>query len=100
LSWLSANHDEGAFDDPDTVRIDRASTRHAAFGWGIHRCIGAELARMMFEVMLGEVLARIPDYRVDTPSFQTYAAPQMAGIVALPVRFTPGDPVGDGQRPF
>ena len=71
LSWLSANRDEAVFERAGEVVLDRAPNPHLAFGVGPHRCIGLHMARTMFKVLVGEVLARIPDYAVDrdaTPS--------------------------------
>ena len=70
ISWFAANHDEQEFDRPDEVVLDRAPNRHVAFGLGPHRCIGAPLARVMFEVMVKAVLDRIPDYVVDVDGVQ------------------------------
>jgi len=91
ISWIAANHDEGEFDRPGEVVLDRAPNRHVAFGLGPHRCIGAPLARVMFEVMMAAVLDRLPDYRVDLSGVREYAGnPTMTGLGKLPVSFTPG----------
>lgn len=66
LMWSAANRDPKVFPDPDTVDLDRPNSRkQMAFGVGVHRCLGSHLARVMFQEMLGEVLARIPDFRLD-----------------------------------
>lgn len=65
LSWAAANRDEREFQRPDEVVLDRTPNRHLSFGVGIHRCLGAHLARVEFQVALEEVLARTPDYRID-----------------------------------
>ena len=49
LLLASANRDPEQFVEPDTCRLDRRPNRHLAFGYGIHRCIGADLARLEFE---------------------------------------------------
>jgi cytochrome P450 len=91
ISWYAANHDEREFDRPGEVQLDRAPNRHVAFGLGPHRCIGAPLARVMFEVMVKAVLARIPDYEVDLAGVHQYAGnPTMTGLGRLPVTFAPG----------
>jgi cytochrome P450 len=58
----AANVDAAEFDDPDDVRLDRASNRHLAFGGGPHRCLGSHLARMELRVAMEEFHKRIPDY--------------------------------------
>src|SRR5215470_7155792 len=62
LSFPAANRDPEMFPDADKVVIDRKENRHAAFGLGIHRCIGSNLARMEMTVAVEEWLARIPDF--------------------------------------
>jgi cytochrome P450 len=60
----SANTDERAWDDVDTVDFDRAANRHIAFGGGAHRCLGSHLARMELRVALEEWHQAIPEYRL------------------------------------
>jgi cytochrome P450 len=62
LSFPAANRDPEVFPDADKVIIDRAENRHAAFGLGIHRCVGSNLARMEINVALEEWLKRIPKF--------------------------------------
>jgi cytochrome P450 len=101
LSWLSANRDERAFDRPDEVVLDRAPNPHLAFGLGAHRCIGMHLARTMFQVLVREVLDRIPDYEVDRAATRFYDGnPELNGVVRMPATFTPGERAGPADRPF
>jgi len=65
LSFPAANRDPEEFDDADKVIIDREVNRHSAFGLGIHRCVGSNMARMEMTVAVEEWLKRIPDYRID-----------------------------------
>ena len=65
LSFPAANRDPAVFPDADRVMIDRKENRHAAFGLGIHRCIGSNLARMEITVALQEWLRRIPEFHLD-----------------------------------
>ena len=59
LWYLSANRDEQVFDNPDTLDITRENARrHIAFGYGIHRCVGARLAELQLRVLLEEMHAR------------------------------------------
>jgi cytochrome P450 len=65
LSFPAANRDPAVFPDADKVVLDRQQNPHAAFGLGIHRCIGSNLARMEMTVALEEWLKRIPEFRLD-----------------------------------
>jgi cytochrome P450 len=101
LSWLSANLDPRVFDDPDEVVLDRAPNPHLAFGSGPHRCIGMHMARAMFQVLVREVLDRIPDYRVDEGATRPYSGnPELNGLVRMPATFTAGPRLGPAERPF
>ncbi|GAA1957267.1 cytochrome P450 [Kitasatospora viridis] len=64
----SANHDESVFPDPDTLDIRRAEARsHLAFGYGIHQCIGQNLARIELEIVYGTLFRRIPGLKLAVP---------------------------------
>ena len=67
LPFPAANRDERAFPDPDRVQLDRAPNPHLAFGAGVHRCLGAHLARMELRVALEEFLGRVPNFRLADP---------------------------------
>jgi len=100
ISWLAANHDEHEFDRADELILDRSPNRHLAFGLGPHRCIGAHLAKTMFEELLRGVLERLPDYRIDVDQVEEYLGnPSVTGIVTMPATFTPGR-VLDVPRPY
>jgi len=87
---FAANRDPAAFTEPDDVVLDRSPNRHASFGFGIHRCVGANLARAELEVILSRVLARIPDYEIDLSRAERYASAGVQnGWVTLPATFTP-----------
>jgi cytochrome P450 len=101
LSWLSANRDSRAFERPDEVDLGRDRNPHLAFGVGPHRCIGMHLARTMFQVLVRQVLDRMPDYEIDRAATRFYQGnPQLNGAVRMPASFTPGPMVGPGERPF
>lgn len=100
VSWLSANFDEAVFDDPEAIVLERAPNPHLAFGVGPHRCIGLHLARTLFQVMVNEVLERIPDYQVEPGSVQYYQGnPALAGVVRMPATFTPSTPSSASGAP-
>lgn len=85
LAFPAANHDPAAFDDPDDFRIDRAENRHLAFGLGIHRCLGSNLARLELKVAIQEWLRAFPDYRLDPTRESAWANGQVRGPVSVPV---------------
>jgi hypothetical protein len=59
------------------------------------------MARTMFQVLVRQVLARIPDYEVDRDATQFYEGnPELNGVVRMPARFTPGTRTGPAERPF
>ncbi|MBP2471651.1 cytochrome P450 [Crossiella equi] len=60
----AGNRDPREFDRADEVVLDRSPNRHLTFGWGIHRCVGAHLARQEMQVAIREWHRHIPDYRV------------------------------------
>jgi hypothetical protein len=66
LLWASANRDADVFDHPDEVRLDREKpTAHLGFGWGIHKCVGAPLARLESRLVTERLLAATTDIRPD-----------------------------------
>ena len=86
LSFPAANRDPAQFDRAGEVVIDREVNRHAAFGLGIHRCLGSHLARMELRVALEAWLERIPAFSLDDPSAVTWSAGQIRGPRTLPLR--------------
>jgi cytochrome P450 len=63
--WFgSANRDETVFADPDRFVVDRSPNEHLTFGWGVHFCMGAHLARAEARALFGEILLRGLDLRV------------------------------------
>lgn len=85
LTFPAANHDPAAFDDPEEFQIDRAKNRHVAFGLGIHRCVGSNLARLELLIALQEWVRAFPDYRLDTTKETTWANGQIRGPRNVPV---------------
>jgi cytochrome P450 len=86
LPFPAANRDPDVFPDADKVIIDRAENRHAAFGLGIHRCLGSNLARMELRVALEEWLSRHPEFELTDPAKVTWSAGQVRGPRTIPVR--------------
>ncbi len=85
LSFPAANRDPEAFPDADQVVIDRLDNRHVAFGVGIHRCAGSNLARMELRVALEEWLARIPEFHLEDGALVTWAGGQVRGPRSIPI---------------
>jgi cytochrome P450 len=87
LAFPAANRDPAVFPNPDKVILDRKENRHAAFGLGIHRCIGANLGRLEMKVALEEWLKRIPEFALDPDAKPRWSAGQVRGPRELPVIF-------------
>jgi cytochrome P450 len=86
LPFPAANRDPEAFEDADRFIIDRQRNRHLAFGLGIHRCAGSNLARMELRVAIEEWMARIPEFELADPETVRWATGQVRGPRELPVR--------------
>ena len=84
----SGNRDERQFHDPNRFDIHRKLQRHLSFGYGIHFCLGAHLARLEGRVALEEVLKRFPEWEIDTENAVQARTSTVRGWEALPV-FTP-----------
>jgi cytochrome P450 len=86
LSFPAANRDPAFFDRAGEVVIDRENNRHAAFGLGIHRCLGSHLARMELRVALEVWLDRFPSFALADGSTVVWAAGQTRGPRTVRVR--------------
>jgi cytochrome P450 len=85
----SANHDEAQFSDPDELDIARTLARHLAFGYGIHVCLGAPLARLEGDIAFTTLLTRLPNLRLAAPreSIAWQFSLNSRSVTALPVTF-------------
>jgi cytochrome P450 len=81
----SGNRDERKFPDGDRFDIHRAIDNHLAFGYGIHFCLGAALARLEGRVALDEVLQRFPEWEIDTDNAVQARTSTVRGWEKLPV---------------
>jgi cytochrome P450 len=87
LLYASANRDERRIDEPERFDISRDPKSHLSFGFGTHFCLGASLARLEARVALEELLARLPDFQVDTASSERLGGGVVRGWATLPVEF-------------
>jgi pimeloyl-[acyl-carrier protein] synthase len=83
----AANRDPAHFSDPDRLDISRKENRHIAFGFGIHFCLGAPLARIEGQIALGALVRRLPGLKLvsDTPEWRESST--LRGLKTLPVTF-------------
>ncbi len=87
LNFPAANRDPSIFDRADEILLDRQENRHVAFGSGIHRCAGSNLARMELRVALEEWLQRVPIFHLDESADVLWAGGQVRGPRRLDVVF-------------
>src|SRR5262249_3560418 len=88
---MSANRDAAVFDDPFRFDIARSPNRHVAFGFGVHVCLGASLARMELRLAFSELLTRIEAFTSEGP-VQCVPRTGLLGIRQMPrsIRFRSG----------
>lgn len=86
LGFPAANRDPDVFEDADKFIIDRVENRHLAFGLGIHRCAGSNLARMELRIAIEEFIKRYPRFELADPDAVTWAPGQIRGPRNLPIR--------------
>ena len=83
----AANRDPAHFPDPDRLDVSRPDNRHIAFGFGIHFCLGAPLARLEGQISLGTLLHRLPRLALSTERPEWRESQVLRGLKALPVSF-------------
>ncbi len=102
ICLASANRDHDRYAKPESLGVDRAATRHLAFGHGIHHCLGAPLARMEGCLALGGLLRRFPELTLAAPSENLHWSHGdglvLRGLSELPVIPGPGLPRTDLAR--
>jgi cytochrome P450 len=92
LCWPSGNRDEGTFDRPDEVVLDRSPNPHIGFGFGVHRCLGAPQARLIIRSLLRSLCRQVAAIRlIDAePEVEHESSfSRQVGYARLDVRFEP-----------
>ena len=87
MNFPAACHDPEQFENPDEFIIDRAKNRHIAFGSGVHRCAGSNLARLEMTIAVRVWMERIPEFHVSDREPMKWAGGQVRGPRFLPVTF-------------
>jgi cytochrome P450 len=83
----AANRDPDHFSEPDRFDLNRPENRHMGFGFGIHFCLGAPLARLEGQIAISTILRRMPTLRLTTESLEWQENPIFRGVKSLPVVF-------------
>jgi cytochrome P450 len=89
LCVISANRDADKFPNPEVFDIRRGSRDHMAFGYGVHACLGAALARLETRVVFEEIMRLIPEYQIEESGLQRAHNPNVRGFKNIPVHFAP-----------
>jgi cytochrome P450 len=88
LVYAAANRDPEQFPEADRFVMDRRANRHLAFGWGIHFCLGAQLARTELRILLDEFVRKHPPFRLAGEAVHSrMEGGHHMGVVSLPVKF-------------
>ncbi len=91
VNYAAANRDPAVFERPDEFLLGRRRNPHLAFGFGVHTCVGAPLARMELRVAVPELLRRLPDLELAVDAAEVeweFLGGNLAFIRSLPARFT------------
>jgi cytochrome P450 len=83
----AADRDPAQFPDPDRLDLTRSDNRHIAFGWGIHFCLGAPLARVEGQIAINTLIKRFPNLAVAVEQPQYRQSLTLRGLTTLPVTF-------------
>jgi cytochrome P450 len=81
----SAGRDDREYRDPDRFDVERTFDRHVTFGYGVHFCLGANLARLEARVVIEETLDRMPEWHVDEDEIELVRTSTVRGPVHVPV---------------
>ncbi len=84
---ISANRDSDKFKNAEEFDITRGSRDHMAFGYGVHACLGAALARLETRVVFEEVMRLLPDYQIEEGGLKRVHNPNVRGFTHVPAHF-------------
>ncbi|POM27494.1 Cytochrome P450-SU1 [Actinomadura rubteroloni] len=87
ISNALVNRDGDVFDDPDVLDVHRSARHHLAFGYGVHQCLGQNLARMELQIALSALIRRVPTLRLAVPpdELAQRGPTTIQGVNALPI---------------
>lgn len=94
LAWPAANRDRDAFHNPEEIDLDRPNPRqHVGFGWGIHLCVGAPLARVEAKVAFEQLLRRTTSFSIDptAPPLHYHPSLMIRRLIELPLVLEPAE---------
>jgi cytochrome P450 len=99
VSIAGANRDASQFPNPDTFEIDREArgNRHVAFGTGLHRCLGSNLARLTIRVGIEVLLERLVDIRIASGERAVFFGTALRSCRALPIQFGSAEATATGR---
>jgi len=83
----AADRDPAQFPQPDRLDLSRADNRHIAFGWGIHFCLGAPLARVEGQIAIETLVRRLPRLELVNETIEYRQSLTLRGLKELPVKF-------------
>jgi cytochrome P450 len=85
----SALHDERVFEHPELFDVHRKIARHVGFGYGVHLCLGAALARLETRIAFEELLSRFPAYELADHGIERAYSSNVRGLAHLPIAVEP-----------
>ncbi|HVJ96246.1 MAG TPA: cytochrome P450 [Acidimicrobiia bacterium] len=83
----AANRDDRVWENPDVIDVERDINRHVTFGYGVHFCLGAALARLEGRIALEETFKRFPTWTVDRDNCEMVHTSTVRGYAKVPITF-------------
>jgi len=97
LIWMSANHDERQYPEPERFDVTRSLGRHMGFGHGRHVCLGAHLARLEARVAFEELIGAMPEYAIEGEAVR-WASTWLRPVGRLDIAFDADRAVGELEK--